>query len=98
MRTTLRGAAYDNSHPLRYCLRTYCSASEQLVTRQFGPSHSSCLPVRIATLPSKMNSVSSPAISKFENGAGPPLIAAIHSSFMPGSPRPLRGNVGDGGL
>jgi hypothetical protein len=48
-------------HPLRYSVRINGSASEQFVAFSAGPSQSSFLPARIATLPSRMNSVNIPA-------------------------------------
>src|SRR5688572_8102386 len=46
-----------SSQPLRYSRRTYCAASGAFLARIAGPSHSSFLPVRRATQPSKMISV-----------------------------------------
>src|SRR5262249_20595806 len=48
-------------HPLRYSRRMNASASLQLVACSLSPSQSSFLPARMATLPSRMNSVSTPA-------------------------------------
>src|SRR5437016_6039595 len=56
-----RGEIVHHDQPLRYSVLMYCSASGQLVTFRFGPSHSIFLPTRMATLPSRMVSVSRPA-------------------------------------
>ena len=49
--------SFYSFQPLRYLRLTYWDASGAFLARIFGPSHSSFLPVRIATQPSSMISV-----------------------------------------
>ncbi len=69
-----------SSQPIRRGLRRYWSASGELEKRMFGASQYNFSPRRIAAHPNSTISVSGPATSKFDAGAGPPLQAASHSA------------------
>ena len=59
-------APVQSVQPARFVRFTNCAASGAFLARMFGPSHSSFLPVRKATIPSSMISVRYAVMSKRE--------------------------------
>jgi hypothetical protein len=58
----------SSDQPSRYSSCSSWFAASSLVNFPAAPSHSSCLPVRMAMLPSSTNSVSNPATGKWRPG------------------------------